>query len=306
MPSYTYHTVDVFTDRLFGGNQLAVFTDAQGLDTRHMQLIARELNLSETTFVFPPKDPRNTCSVRIFTPGAELPFAGHPTLGTAHVLLTTGYAPWESGAGKVVLEEQVGPIPVSVEQRHGEKTFAQFSAAQMPETGPPPPPADVLADLLGLDTHQVQPDEPIEAVSCGVPYLFVPLTGLNAMRDIQIDATIFRDTLSDYWAGAVLAWTYETVDENVDVHARMFAPLIGIAEDPATGSAAAALAGYFGSRPSQGTAKLSWRIEQGLEMGRPSVLEVEADKTETEIVAVRVGGSTISVSSATMRLPDTE
>ncbi len=303
MTSYQFYTVDVFTDQVFGGNQLAVFPKAEGLTDQQMQMIARELNLSETTFVFPPEDPNNTRKVRIFTPGAELPFAGHPTLGTAHVLVAAGEVATNGAVTEIVVEEAVGPIPVSIPKRDSIRTFAQLSAAQMPVFGPPPPARKDLAAILSISPEDIPAHEPVEAVSCGVPYLFLPLTGLEAMARIRINAMLWDEILGDYWATAVFAWTRETVHSGSDIHARMFAPAIGIVEDPATGSAAAALAGYLGVREGAQTGTLRWLVEQGLEMQRPSFLEVEADKQEGEITAVRVGGSTVPVSRGEMEIP---
>ncbi len=175
MTSYQFYTVDVFTDQVFGGNQLAVFPKAEGLTDQQMQTIARELNLSETTFVFPPEDPNNTRKVRIFTPGAELPFAGHPTLGTAHVLLAAGELASNGAVTEIVFEEGVGPIPVSISKRDSTRTFAQLSAAQMPVFGPPPRARKDLAAILSISPEDIRAHEPVEAVSCGVPYLFLPL-----------------------------------------------------------------------------------------------------------------------------------
>ena len=304
MTSYQFYTVDVFTDQVFGGNQLAVFPKADGLTDRQMQMIAREMNLSETTFVFPPENANNTRKLRIFTPAKELPFAGHPTLGTAHVLVATGEVTANGDVTEVVLEEGVGPVPVSVSKQDSNRTFAQLSAPQLPVIGPPPPSGEDLAAILSISPDEISADEPIQAVSCGVPFLFLPVRGLETIERLRINTTLWNETLGDYWATAVFALTRETVHPGSDVHARMFAPLFGIAEDPATGAAAAALAGYLGVREGAATGTVRWRVEQGLEMKRPSFLEVEADKQDGEIVAVRVGGSTVPVSRGEMEVPE--
>jgi len=292
---YRFYTVDVFTEQPFAGNPLAVFPDAKGLSDEQMQCVAREMNLSETTFVFAPDDARNAAKVRIFTPSEELPFAGHPTLGTAHVLVTSGAV---ATNGTVVLEEGVGPIAVSV-TRDGARTNAQFSVAQLPIIGPPPPSRDAVARVLSIASDDIV--GPIEGVSCGVPYLFVPLRGLEVMKSIRIDAARWEQTIASYWAKGVFVWTRETVHA-ADIHARMFFTTTAILEDPATGSAAAAFAGHLGPREGADTGTVRWRIEQGLEMQRPSFLEVEADKENGRIVAVRVGGSTVSISSGEMEI----
>src|SRR6059058_1420680 len=148
-------TADVFTDRTFGGNQLAVFPDATGVDPRHMQDIAREFNFSETTFVLPPDDPKHTARVRIFTPGTELPFAGHPTVGTAHVLAAIGDIRLTGDATHIVFEELVGPVPVTIRAEGGAPTFCQLSVAKLPEEGPPPPSHETLAAVLGLEAEDL-------------------------------------------------------------------------------------------------------------------------------------------------------
>src|SRR4051812_13054056 len=169
-------TADVFTDRTFGGNQLAVFPDARGIDPGLMPRIAREFNFSETTFVLPPTDPANTARVRIFTPGGELPFAGHPTVGTAHVLASLGIVRLTGDSTKIVFEEGAGPVPVTISSRDGKPTFAQLTAAKLPETGRTPPSREILARMLSLEPGALRPDPfTPQTVSCGVPFLFVPL-----------------------------------------------------------------------------------------------------------------------------------
>jgi PhzF family phenazine biosynthesis protein len=178
--SRRFHTLDVFTDRLHGGNPLAVFPDGTGLSTAQMQGVAGELNLSETVFIFPPER-GGTRRVRIFTPRRELPFAGHPTLGTAHLLASLGDVPLVEGerATRIVLEEEVGPVPVTIDVQGGEPVFARLTAAKLPELGPPPPPDDVLAGALSLEPADIgSGDWRPAALSAGVPYLFVRLGAL--------------------------------------------------------------------------------------------------------------------------------
>lgn len=303
MTRYSYFTVDVFTDEVFGGNPLAVFPHADGLTDRQMQTVARELNLSETTFVFPPDDPAHTRKVRIFTPGAELPFAGHPTLGTAHVLVSNGEIPATGDVVEIVFEEGVGPVPVSVSKQAADRTFAQLSVSKLPEFGPPPPSRPDLASVLSISPDDIPADEQVEAVSCGMPFLFVPVRSLDAMARLRADGGRWTEVLGEYWATEVFAWTRETAREGSDIHARMFGPMIGIAEDPATGGAAAAFGGYLGVQEGPATGTVRWRIEQGLEMGRPSFLDVETDKQDGDITAVRVGGMTVPVGRGEMDIP---
>ncbi|HEY7612918.1 MAG TPA: PhzF family phenazine biosynthesis protein [Gemmatimonadales bacterium] len=290
-------TADVFTDRMFGGNQLAVFPEAEGLEAGVMQAIARELNISETVFVLPPADPRHTRKLRIFTPGAELPFAGHPTIGTAFVLASIGDVRLNAGEASIVFEEGVGLVPVTVRAGTGGSTYCELTAARLPEEGPPPPAREEIAAALSLKTEELRHDTLFpRGVSCGVPYLFVPLRDLEALARARLNLPAWERTLSEWWAPAVFPFTETGGNGGVDLRARMFAPGVGISEDPATGSAAAALAGYLAAErgPENGTVR--WLVEQGVEMGRPSRLHVACDRSANRISAVRVGGSSVLVS----------
>lgn len=299
---YQFYTADVFTTQIFGGNPLAVLPEAEGLTTRQMQQIAREFNFSETVFVLPPEHPNHTRKLRIFTPGVELPFAGHPTVGTAYVLASIGVIPLTGETTQIVFEEGVGPIPVSIRAEGGRPVSAQLTAAQLPQIGPPPPAAAQLAAVLSLAETDVIGDD-IQAVSCGVPFLFVPVAGREALGRIQLDQERWKKVLADYWAPHVFVFTADPELEGSDFRARMFAPAMGIVEDPATGAAATTLAGYLAIRDRTETGTLRWRIEQGFEMGRPSLLEIEAEKAAGQIVAVRVGGSSVLVTEGIMTLP---
>jgi trans-2,3-dihydro-3-hydroxyanthranilate isomerase len=165
-----FFTADVFTERMFGGNQLAVFPEAEGLDTGVMQSIARELNISETVFVFPPSDPVHTRRVRIFTPASELPFAGHPTIGTAFVLASIGEVQLGAEGASIVLEEGVGPVAVSIRARQGRPGYCELTAARLPEEGPPPPPLEEIASALSLRPEDLRVNDlPPRGFTCGVP-----------------------------------------------------------------------------------------------------------------------------------------
>ena len=186
---YAFHTADVFTDHLHGGNPLAVIPDARGLSDAQMQAITREFNYSETVFVFPPATKGNTRSVRIFTPNSELPFAGHPTVGCAFVLASIGAIPLDGGETRIILEEGVGPIPVLIRARDGKPVFAQLTSAMMPEINDPPPPPETLCEILSLEPSHIVADDMIEpeAVSCGVPYLFIPLKKPEMLSWVKVD-----------------------------------------------------------------------------------------------------------------------
>lgn len=300
---YRFITVDVFTSRRFAGNPLAVFPDARGLDPGQMQQIAREFNLSETTFVLPPEDGRHTRRVRIFTPGAEVPFAGHPTVGTAWVLAHLGEVPLTGDTTRIVFEEGVGPVPVSIFAKDGRPVASQLTAAKLPEFGPLPPGPHAIAAALSLETSDLigTPYEP-EAVSCGLPFLFVPLRDRAAVARARLNRQEWERVLGSYWATEVFFFAFDPELPGTDLHARMFAPKLGVMEDPATGAAVSALGGYLGRRDERTDGTLRWIVEQGFEMGRPSLLELEIDKRGSRIVEVRVGGPSVFVSEGWMEV----
>ena len=297
-----FFTADVFTSTRFGGNQLAVLPNARGLTDEQMLAIAREFNYSESTFVFPPDDPEHTRRVRIFTPGGEVPFAGHPTVGTAFVLAAIGEVPLTGAETRIVLEERVGPVPVVIRARQGQPEFCQFSVARLPEVGPPLPSRAAIAESLSLNEEDLLDGawHP-QVVSCGLPFAFVPVRDRGAVARSRIRLDRWEEHLSRTDGEAVMIFAMDAEQAGHDVRARMFAPGFSVPEDPATGSACAALGGYLAARSRQeGT--LRWVVEQGYEMGRPSLIEVEADKSGDAITAVRVGGASVLVCEGRMRV----
>lgn len=314
-----FHTLDVFTDRTFGGNPLGVFPDATHLPSDLMQRIALEMNLSETVFLGPPETPEGAARVRIFTPGREVPFAGHPTVGSAIFLAKQGAEAGDfddaldaegSGSVTLVLEENVGPVPVVVRFEDGHPVFARFTTALLPEHRPSPHSLAELAAMIGLEASDIGGSYPNgtplapEMVSCGLEYFVIPVRTLDAVRRSSLDTARWQRMLADAWAHHVYVVTLEAEGPDVDVHVRMYAPGSGVPEDPATGSAAAALGGYLSKVDGSEEASLSWTVEQGLEIGRPSLLYVEADRSGGATSAVRVGGSAVPVSRGTMAVPD--
>jgi trans-2,3-dihydro-3-hydroxyanthranilate isomerase len=299
-----YHTLDVFTDRTFGGNPLGIFPDTAHLPTELMQRIAGEMNLSETVFLGPPERPGCTARVRIFTPRVEVPFAGHPTVGSAIYLAGTLPGAPSDGETSVVLDENVGPVPVDVRFEGGTPTFARFTTAMAPEHRDSPHSRMELAAMVGLEPAEVCPDGlEAEMVSCGLPYHVIPVESAEAVGRAQLDLALWRRLLADSWAHHVYLISLDAEGEGVDVRVRMFAPGSGVLEDPATGSAAAALGGYLSKVDGSREAKLAWTVEQGLEVGRPSLLYVEADRAGGKTTAVRVGGNAVRVASGTMAVP---
>jgi trans-2,3-dihydro-3-hydroxyanthranilate isomerase len=293
---YQFYTADVFTDTRFGGNQLAVLPDARGLTTEQMAAIAREFNYSESTFVFPADDPKHTRRVRIFTPGGEVPFAGHPTVGTAHVLAAIGEVPLTGTETRIVLEENVGPVPVVIRARDGKPDFAQFSVAMLPKVSAPSVSRQTLAAVLSLEPDDLLDGEYApQNVSCGLPFLIVPLRNRSAVSRSRLRLDQWERSLKGSEYEMVMIFAADPERPGSDMRARVYGPSVGVIEDPATGSACACLAGYLAARtPRDGT--LRWVVEQGFEMGRPSIIEIEADKQAGKITGVRVGGKTVLVS----------
>ena len=294
---YPFHTLDVFTTEAFTGNPLAVVLEADTLDDERMQKIAAEFNLSETVFVLPPGDKTNTARLRIFTPVRELAFAGHPTVGTA-ILLADLFGIKD----EVKLEEGVGLVSVKLDKRGG-GVFAEFSAAVMPEPWTNVPSDTKIAAALSLTEYQLGSGTHRASVfnPGNHPVLYVPLKDRAALAEAK---TSIANWAALGAAGAFLAYLYCEGEPGtgVDFHARAFAPLSGIAEDPATGSAAAGFPGpllnYEG--PWEGTR--SWVIMQGEDMGRASRIELEADAAKGGLTAVRVGGHAVKVSSGELKL----
>lgn len=282
-------TLDVFTTRRFGGNPLAVVLDADGLSDREMQAVTREFNLSETAFVLAPRDPTHAARLRIFTPGRELPFAGHPTIGATLALHALGRI-----GGEALLEEGVGPVRVTVRRPPpaADPPLAGFAIPGRVEVREAPLPPEELAGLLGLSPGELVRDRRgPAAVSAGVPFVVVPLRDREALARARVDPELWRRRLAGGWTSEL----YPIVEEAPPgegaegvVHARMFAPALGVPEDPATGAAAAALAGWLAAEAEGPSGTLRWSVHQGIEMGRPSVIRIEADREVAPGGAARV------------------
>ena len=300
MGNARYLLVDVFTDEPFGGNQLAVFLDGQEVPDRWMQRIARELNLSETTYLLPPEDPANLGRLRIFTPVEELPMAGHPTVGSAFALAADGRI---EAPTTIVFEEGVGPVPVEVEGG-ADGAGGAVMVQPLPSFGPRFDDRAAIAAMLTVDAADVAPELPLEVVSCGVPYLIVPLASLAAVQRAKLRLDLWEDLLSGFASRHVYLFSQQTLGDDATVHARMFAPAAGVPEDPATGSAGGPLGCYL---VRHGLAPAGERVavvcEQGYEIGRPSRMEVAISGDRGEIREVRVGGGCVLVGEGRMRIP---
>lgn len=293
---YNFYTTDVFTNTQFGGNPLAVFPEAAGLSDEQMQLIAREFNLSETIFMFPPDDPKYTTKVRIFTPVRELPFAGHPTVGGAFVLAKMGFIELNGAMTEIVFEEGVGPVPIKIfADETGNIIKTELSAAKMPEFLPGAPSAEIMAMVLSLEPDDVLDGKLApELVTAGVTFLYVPVKNRAVLANINVDLAQWRKQIPEIRSAYVFCSDPEL--DGSDYRTRM---LVGAREDPATGSAATAFAGYLAKRADQKNGTLRWVMEQGFEMGRPSTLEVETDVVNGLNQAIRVAGSSVMVSKGT-------
>ena len=292
-----YHRVDVFTDRVFGGNPLAVFTNGRGVAPETMQAIAKEFNLSETTFVLPADDARHDYRVRIFTPANELPMAGHPTVGTSFVLAREHMiAREQDGAVGITLEEGVGPIPVRVEYKGGEPVYAEMTQP-LPTFGPRLDTLAPVAEMLSLEVADIDERLPVEVVSCGMPFLYVPLKTLDAARRARPRADVMERALAGIVPPEVFLFTREVEHEGSTVHSRMFAPPLGITEDPATGGASGPLGCYLVRHGLVETDGGAAHVvsEQGIEMGRPSFIKIRIEADGERITGVHVGGQTVYV-----------
>ena len=289
---------DVFTDKPFAGNQLAVFPQAQGLSERAMQAIAREFNFAETTFVLPAGDPRHACRARIFTPKTELPFAGHPTVGTAAVLARLGLLKLDGGKARIVIEEGIGPVPVEITLR--KDAVVSHLVSEKPIEIPAIHPARAaVAATLSVPEAAV-----IEAwfASGGVPFCFARLKDNGAVDRAQLDRAAWSAHFAGAWSPNMYFFAGETGAPS-KLYVRMFAPAFGIEEDPATGSGAVALAGVLAARLQATDGVFTWQIDQGVAMGRPSRIEASAEKRAGRVVRIKVGGATVLVAEGTMTVP---
>ncbi|NBO64520.1 MAG: PhzF family phenazine biosynthesis protein [Acidobacteria bacterium] len=300
---YRYFTADVFTTVRFGGNQLAVFPEAQGLTATQMQQLAREFNYSETSFVFPTEDPAADFRLRIFTPNEELPFAGHPTIGAAFVLTQIGRLKLISGQAQITFEAVAGLIPVSVSADEDGFFEAVLTAPQSPQFSPDPIPTELAESLLGLTPASLASlVTPPKIVSCGLPFLLVSIPTRELMSEIRLSTAVWNTSFANQGPAAVCVFSPQADSPGADLHVRVFCPGLSIPEDPATGSAAAALGALLASLAPTPTGTLTWIIEQGIELNRQSRIRVAVDKRDGEISAVRVGGSAVAVMSGQIEL----
>ena len=291
-----FMTVDVFTETRFGGNPLAVLPDAAALNSAQMQSIAAEFNLSETTFVLPAKEAAHSAQVRIFTSKAELPFAGHPNVGTAFVLARRGHR-----HDPLIFEERAGLVPLDLLREEGAVVGARLTAPQPLKRGRDIAP-NIVAAACGLAASDIAPGHHLPCIaSCGTPFILAELKTRRALEAAQPRTEIFAQNVPVDDATGILVYVRDGA-EGIDLRTRMFAPLQGVPEDPATGSANVALAGLLASLRPDSELSLRLRIAQGVEMGRPSLLEASAEKRGGRVTETRIGGRCVHVMSGVIEI----
>ncbi len=301
-----FYQADVFTDEPFGGNPVAVLPDAAGLTDEELQKIAREMNLSETVFVLPPTDPKAAAKVRIFTPKQEIPFAGHPILGTFFILGKLKQIALAEPITSLCYECNIGVFPIEMRVHKGEILRIVMTQPKPEFLGRVDAPDDVaaIAKALGMDKRAVADTKfPVEVVSTGLPVIIVPVRTLTAVRSIVPNPTAITDLCARHGANGVMVFTTVTVDEFSSVHTRMFAPPIGILEDPATGSSSGALGAYL---VQNGVVEVALTTEimaeQGYEVDRPSRIIIQVESDDDMIQEVKVGGEVVMVIEGTITL----
>jgi trans-2,3-dihydro-3-hydroxyanthranilate isomerase len=300
--SYRFLQLDVFTGSLFGGNQLAVFPDGRGLPTETMQAIAKEMNFSETTFVLPPEQPGTDFRLRIFTPGSELPMAGHPTIGSAFALARTGaIAP---GTPHFVFGLGVGPTPVTLTWQGKDLTFAWMTQSLPAFSEPMANRADAAAALGVPDSAVGGTGLPVQVVSCGLPYVLVPLTTRSAVDNAVVNRDALDRLLHQAGVDSVFLFSTERGSDKATAYSRMFAPVIGVHEDPATGSASGPLGCYLVRHKVVPAARAGTMLSlQGVKMGRPSHVHISIGLEGEQIRSVRVGGESVLAGEGTLYIP---
>ena len=290
---YDYYICDVFTDTAFGGNQLAVLPDARGLTDKQMQQIAREFNYSESTFVFPAKN-GNTRNVKIFTPTREVPFAGHPNIGTAFVLASIAVL---GDSKHIIFEEKAGLVEISINNQ----LYCELKAPEKFSLGTTLD-VELIAHALSLNTHEIiTKTHAPQIASVGLPFIMVELNSLETLQ-------LATPNLDGFQAIADLGimpdiHMYLKSNDAFDLRTRMFAPLDGVPEDPATGSANCALSALLTHFNKQDSGEFNYKIAQGIEMGRPSILYSRAEKRNGEIIKTWIGGNAVITCKGTIYIP---
>jgi trans-2,3-dihydro-3-hydroxyanthranilate isomerase len=296
---YKYYICDVFTETRFGGNQLAVLPQATGLSAEQMQQITREFNFSETSFVFPAKA-GHTRHVRIFTPAREVPFAGHPNVGTAFVLASIGEFGEIKSSLTVTFEEEAGLVSIAIDASGGKISSCELTAPQPLSLGKKVP-IELVATAIGIDVKDiVTKTHGAQIASVGLPFVMVEVRDRSVLERARINMSGFESIAAQDVMPDVYFYTH--ANDGFDIRARMFAPMSGVAEDPATGSANCALAGLLAHYSEKASGSFKWRIAQGVEMGRPSTLLARAEKKDGVVQTTRIGGPSVMVSEGFLHL----
>jgi len=295
---YRYFICDVFTSRPFSGNQLAVLPEAEGLNEVQMQQIAREFNFSETAFVFPPGQGK-TRKVRIFTPTSELPFAGHPNLGTAFSLYLNGYLGEQKDSIRIVFEEKAGWVPVSIDLAKNGDWFLELESPEPLSLGEELS-VESVCQALSLCAEEIEIQNHLPRVaSVGLPFLMVEVGSIDVLQKARSDLDFSKQLHAQ---GLPFIHVYLRSGDEFDLRSRMFAPFDGVTEDPATGSANCTLAGLLSELKEEGEGEFSWKIAQGVEMGRPSTLFARAKKVEGKTVKTWIGGNCVQIAEGMLQI----
>lgn len=303
---YKYYIADVFTTKLFDGAQIAVFPQAEGLEQQQMQLIAREMNLSETAFVFSPVNGSDAWRVRVFSPHEEVNFAGHPIIATAYTLAETGSVKLNGKYTDIVLEQNIGPIDVTITHDEGVTKLVQFTMKSQPAIDRFVPQEEQIAEILSLQEKDI---EKIKyhtlLVSCDQPYLIVPLRSYQLVRDAKFNFNAWsQSSVPSSLAREILLFASQSDISTSNFHARLVGPDIGLNEDPPIGSSMPAFTGYLCAHEHIKQGTHSFVIDRGTSQTRKSILTVEMDKNENKENVIRVGGPAVMVSEGTIKLPD--
>ena len=285
-----FYVLDVFTNTKFEGNQLAVFPSAEGLNEENMQKVAREFNYSETVFITSTNE-KNIKNVRIFTPSSEIDFAGHPNIGAAMLLARIGEYSDEKQID-IIFKEKVGDVTLRIYFENSMPQKAELSTAKLPEKGNSPP-KEEIAKAVSLDVSDFVPTQNPLSFSCGLPFLFVPVTSLEKLKQAILNQEHWKNYISHSWAPQIYLFTQGAQRRTADFHARMFAPALGISEDPATGSAVAALAGYISEYMEKNDGTFTYVVEQGFEINRPSIIEMSYTQKNQKIESVKIKGNAV-------------
>lgn len=299
MMEYKFYILDVFADKKFEGNQLAVLPSATGLSDENMQKIAREFNFSETVYIESTEE-KNIRNVRIFTPTSEIGFAGHPNIGAAMLLARIGEY-YDEKQIDIIFKEKVGNVPLRIYFDNSVPQKAELSTPKLPEKGNSPP-IEEIARVISLDVSDIVTTESPLSFSCGLPFLFVQITSIEKLKQATLNQEQWKNLISQSWAPQIYMFTKETTLPTSNFHARMFAPSLGISEDPATGSAAAALAGYISEYLEKNDGSFTYLIEQGFEINRPSIIEMSFTQKNHKIESVKIRGNAVIFSEGKINI----